>query len=523
MKKLSIILLSALMLMGMVQCKKNKDIANSANEILTGETVYMILKVSDNGSKLSVNPNTGQVGFTSGDVMYVAYNGVYAGKLIHDGTDFVGGIMPSGASGQKFSYYFLGNKTPDASLLPMSTTSISVSIFDQTDNYPVISAGVSNETYPAAGGVYTATLNNKCALVKFNINTASQYAPTVIVGANDKVQVSFSAGNVGTFTNSKERGAVKLASGSGERWAIMLPQEASGVEKAYSEDLRFTGNHGPIPTVMDNGYLTNGINVTVGNAIQGFSCDDSHYYYFAPGNLQATYNGSNWSWAFAKNQYDFVGNNTANNKINGSMSVSSNGTVDLFGWNGASSAYNNYGINNSTTNADYGNVAGESLKSDWGNNTITNGYGMTWFTPTNNNWGYVLFDRPISSGVRYAKAQVGGINGLIIVPDDWETSYYALASTNVDDADYTDNEISLVDWTARLEANGAVFLPAAGYRDGATVSNAGLHGAYYSSTSHEQPEHANAAYYLYFTNTNYLNTTYFNRCSAYSVRLICKQ
>ena len=29
---------------------------------------------------------------------------------------------------------------------------------------------------------------------------------------------------------------------------------------------------------------------------------------FSQGNLQATYNGSAWTWSFAANQYDYIGN-----------------------------------------------------------------------------------------------------------------------------------------------------------------------------------------------------------------------
>ena len=102
---------------------------------------------------------------------------------------------------------------------------------------------------------------------------------------------------------------------------------------------------------------------TAGLALHGISIAPGKQVVFAPGNLQATTAdlGENWSWAFAEHQYDFIGDASANKTINGVKSVSANGTVDLFGWNGASSANNCLGINNSTTAADYGNVATEGL------------------------------------------------------------------------------------------------------------------------------------------------------------------
>ena len=510
MKKLGIILVSVALMLGMAQCKKDNGGSNTV-----GGTRTIILKVSDNGAKLLVNPYTGDVGFTSGDVIYVAYNGVYAGTLIHNGSDFVGPITTSSPDGAKLSFYFLGNKTPNEAL--SGATSLSVSIFDQTENYPVISAGLSNEAYDSSVDTYTAMLLNKCALVKFNINTHSQYAPTIITGVNDKVTVTFSAGAVGTFANSQERGAVKLAGGNGEHWAILLPQAASGIGAAYSEDLRYNGTHGSIPTVMDNGYFTNGIDVSVGNALSGFTMASGTVRFFAPGNLQATYDGSRWSWAFAKNQYDYIGNGGGNTLINGSFSLSAPGTVDLFGFNGASSSYDNYGINNSENDADYGATASETLKSDWGSNTITNGYGKTWSTPTKDQWGYVLNTRATSSGIRYAKAQVAGKNGLILLPDDWSTSYYALASTNTTNANFPTNVISLADWTVSLEANGAVFLPTTGDRYGVNVYHDD-EGHYWSSTTASSP--ADCAYSICFVSDYLIPSYYGNRHWGYSVRLV---
>ena len=60
---------------------------------------------------------------------------------------------------------------------------------------------------------------------------------------------------------------------------------------------------------------------------------------FAPGNLQATYNGSTWNWAFAENQWDYIGYYGANLYVEGNGTVSVNGTVDLFGWVGETSTW----------------------------------------------------------------------------------------------------------------------------------------------------------------------------------------
>lgn len=509
--------MSALMLVGMSQCKKNNELA-STNSIVGG-TRTITLKVSDDGSKVSVNPNTGAVGFTSGDVIYVAYNGVYAGTLTHDGSDFTGPITTSAADGAKLSFYFLGNKTPNETL--SGATSLSVSIFDQTENYPVISAGLSNEDYDSSVNTYTATLNNHCALVKFNVTNSSQYAPTIITGVNDKVTVTFAAGAAGTFANSQDRGAVKLASGNGERWAILLPQEASGIGAAYSEDLRYNGTHGSIPTVMDNGYLTNGIDVTVNNALSGFTVAAGTVRFFAPGNLQYIGSASTPYWKFADNQYDCIGTAQGNNNANTDR--------DLFGW--GTSGYNGkYPYMTSTTNSDYtdgtnANITGTNY--DWGvynSGDITNGYGKSWYTLAS--WNHVLTSRSASTingtaNARFGRCTVAGRYGIMIFPDTytWPASVAAPAAGNINGTGGVSiGTYTAADWTL-LEANGAVFLPAAGYRDGTSVNYFGSYGYYWSSTAYG----TDCAYYLVFFSNGYWNSAnYYYRYNGFSVRLVCE-
>ena len=226
-----------------------------------------------------------------------------------------------------------------------------------------------------------------------------------------------------------------------------------------------------------------------------FSVSDGKQVYFSKGNLQATYNGSNWSWAFAEHQWDYIGNAAGNTKVTDSSPyISENATVDLFGWVGAACAWTGaaqYGISNEKTAAQYGNVAGEALKSDWGTLAITNGGNTAnfgWRTLTagddSGEWEYLFKTRTTPSGVRYAHATVNSVPGLVLLPDDWSTDYYSL--NNVNDANgtaYTDNVISSSDWTSKLEAHGAVFLPAGGNRNAAEVSDAGVGGTYWSSTS----------------------------------------
>ena len=210
--------------------------------------------------------------------------------------------------------------------------------------------------------------------------------------------------------------------------------------------------------------------------------------YFAQGNLQAVCTSAdgnaatpeNFTWRFAEHQWDYIGG--TNNLIDGNGSVSAAGTVDLFSWVGASSTLTGtaaYGLTNAGGGTDgTGNNANDKLKSDWGNL-----FGDGWFTLSGDEWAYLLNTRSTASGVRFAKANVNNVPGIIVLPDDWSTSYYALNSTNTASVGFDANVISSADWISSLEAHDAVFLPIAGLRIGGSIVNIGVQGFYWTSTS----------------------------------------
>ena len=254
--------------------------------------------------------------------------------------------------------------------------------------------------------------------------------------------------------------------------------------------------------------------------------------YFAPGNLQAVCTSADsdpntqetWTWGIAANQWDFVGNAASNKSINGNGSVSAAGTVDLFGWVGASSTWTGaaqYGISNSkTTNSTetYGNVATEALKSDWGN-TI----GTGWRTLTIDEWIY-LFDTRAASTVnntdnaRYVKAKVNSKYGVILFPDSYThpDGVTAPASINTANANYSANNYDATAWV-KMEAAGCVFLPAAGLRNGTFVTNVG-NGYYQSSTPIATD--VNGVKRVCFDSTHLNDNCDGHRERGYSVRLV---
>ena len=541
MKRFGTIVTALLVLAALTQCKKEEQPtpANGSEAV----TITLDLK-SNGGSRVDVNTITGEVTYQNGDVIYVASGGHYIGTLTYNGTNFTGGITDP-IVGEPLHFYFLGNVAPAETLAAGTTTTCSVVITDQTEHLPVIEYAPSNENYDSGATTYTAMLLNKCALVKFNVTTASE-AATCITGMKNKVIVNFAENNL---THSQEgNGIITLPAGSGEKWAILLPQEAVEAGEdgtAYSEDGAFTGTRGAVPAITENGYQTAGIEVSVTTeggtpggypegAINGlFTINaEGDQIYFSQGNLQ--YQASTSTWRFAGNQWDYLGDDNVN------ISSTYDGWIDLFGWGTSgyhdandpynvnyqpwstftsqvNSSYNYYGYGPSTNMTDL-NLTGTSANYDWGvYNPISNGGNQEnqWRTLTDDEWGYLFYTRSTISGIRYAKARVNSVNGVILLPDDWDANTYNLNYTNTGNASFSSNEITVSVWNT-LEQVGAVFLPLAGYRNGNNWADS--NGYYWSATYSDSQYSFNLAI---TADDLYCGVrAMFNRHNGLSVRLV---
>ena len=245
--------------------------------------------------------------------------------------------------------------------------------------------------------------------------------------------------------------------------------------------------------------------VAVNGKLPGaFSVSATKKVWFSQGNLQ--YQASSNTWRFAEHQYDYIGDNAGNNTAEANLATQS-AWIDFFGW-GTGNNPNNVSLNND----DY------STFIDWGTNAISNGGNTAnqWRTLTNDEWGYLFNTRTTTSGIRYAKATVNGIAGLIILPDNWSTSYYTLSNTNSGDAAFTSNSISSANWTNSLEAHGAVFLPASGSRGGTIVYEVGTWGYYWSSTANSNT----TAFHLFFRLSQVVPQHSVSRGCGLPVRLV---
>lgn len=247
-----------------------------------------------------------------------------------------------------------------------------------------------------------------------------------------------------------------------------------------------------------------------------FSVSDSKQVYFSQGNLQ--YQASTNTWRFAEHQYDMIGSDNSN------ISSSCSGWIDLFGWgtsgwNSGANAYQPYST--SKNPRDYypgggytNNLTGTYANADWGvYNKISNGGNQAglWRTLTKDEWQYLISGRAQASRLM-GQGRVDNVNGLILLPDGWETP--SSVKFTYDPVNYSTNVYSLDEWTV-MESYGAVFLPAAGYRDGADVYSVGSDGYYWSSSAYDD----NYAYCLYFDGS-YVDAGNDYRDFGQSVRLV---
>ena len=197
-----------------------------------------------------------------------------------------------------------------------------------------------------------------------------------------------------------------------------------------------------------------------------FSVSPDKQVRFSKGNLQYIGSANEPFWKFADNQYDYLGDN-------GQCSTDENVDRDLFGW--GTSGYNHGAVcfqpwSVSLSNSDYSAYGSDMLslfdntgQADWGYNAISNGGNETnqWRTLTSSEWDYLVNIRNTQSGFRCVLANVKEVNGLVLLPDNWDSTIYSLSQ----DRYYDSNIISDSSWNF-LESAGAVFLPACGRREG---------------------------------------------------------
>lgn len=252
---------------------------------------------------------------------------------------------------------------------------------------------------------------------------------------------------------------------------------------------------------------------------------------FAKGNLQ--YQASSRTWRFANHQYDVAG---YDNEL---ADTNYNGWIDLFGW--GTSGENDlvppmadssswiglmpYTVVGLSGLYAYGRYDIDGSNYDWGvRNAITGGGNAAglWRTMSYDEWRYLLKFRTdaVKKKALATIENVGlhgsSMHGLLLLPDKWELPEGCTYQYGVKDG-FETNVYTVEQWN-KMESGGAVFLPAAGERDGVTVGMVGDYGCYWTTTGYT----LESAYELYFLSGIY-DFYPTNRAAGHSVRLVMEK
>lgn len=457
-------------ILSLTQCKKKLETITA-----DGEKVYITLNVGS-GSRHDVNPATGQVAYAEGDVIYVGNAGKYIGTLTCSkiGDNYVfGGDITDPQTTDYLHFYFVGgltldNITPDGDILIAGeTTSFDVDIFDQSSKLPVLSYVHTAEHY-VGGTSYNCMLENKCGLVKFTLTNGTLEA-VKITGMKTGATINFADPSNPIVANGT-KDAISLKSESEtEKWAILLPQDAVSDGLALINGVAYSCD---VAAVENNSYITtNTIDNTTPSKDKVFTVSkNGNVVRFSLGNLQ--YDQTTQKYSFMEHQYDMVetenqnvGNNYSNQNI-----------VSLFSW----------GTGDKPTMTSEDTLDYEVFK-DWGDYCgDPTGHSYHWYTLSEDEWEWLIGVRiqavpgvTCRDGNRFLHARITVDNnsyyGVIVFPDGYDIAGYTYNNyQNV-------ATVSDGDWSS-MEAAGAVFLPAAGLRNGLKVESLNKSGGYWSNT-----------------------------------------
>ena len=245
---------------------------------------------------------------------------------------------------------------------------------------------------------------------------------------------------------------------------------------------------------------------------------------------------------------DAVGNTTA-----AALRSSNENWIDLFGygtsgWNNGYIDFMPYSYVNTPANYIAEDLTGEYANADWGvYNSISGGGSQAgvWRTPTYDEWNYLLNERTNAANLKSLATIVKSYGeeypGMIILPDDFQlpsecsgcefntgyaASHYAGFSTN---------EYTLEQW-GYMEAAGAVFLPATGFRYSTSYYFGSYNyiGIYWTATTYDDEY----AYYMGFADAGsssssrawislnhsdseaYIGYDYGNKVNGHAIRLV---
>ena len=397
---------------------------------------------------------------------------------------FSGTLTTTPNEGETLHFFYLGKGRNGSAVSTLDFSTQDGSIENVTNYHIAIGDG----SYSSSTVNYATTLNMAMAIAYFDVNgfkNASETAETVYLHGDEVYSTATIDYQNGTIAGST-KGNINLGTASNGKYVALIPSVSTETTLKFDSDSK-TGAMTFLRGIQTGKYYSNSdaaLSVAANNpmdegALPGlYSVSATKKVRFSKGNLQYTKSTSKWS--FMEHQYDIV--ETADVRSD----YTDEDVVSLFGW--GTSGYphrancyqpwstdqtnNNYHAYN---NGSYG-LFNETGQADWGYNAITNGGNTVnngWRTLTKDEWVYVFNTRSASTvngtaNARFAKAQVAGVHGVILFPDSYthpDGVALPIGINAIGDAGWNGNNYT-ADKFELMESNGAVFLPAAGYREG---------------------------------------------------------
>lgn len=540
MKKLTLIVAALALMMGFSQCKKDNLTPND-------NRIQITLNANYCGAKTTFDPVGGTFAWNTSATEYINVGGSssgYLGQLDNSaakGTGtFTGTLDKNPIDNENLYFFYLGNGSrPDARTLSFSNQDGTLA--NLTNCYVAISDGVK---YTGQTD-FSAELKMKIAIAYLNTSVfAGEYVYLTGDDIYSNVVVNYRYGTITPY----EKSYVKCGSANDGVYIALVPSTESETTLKFESNSKTGSEITFLRGIKEGSYYSNSgdaltiptpIEVTGTDAIKGlFSVSDSKMVRFSRGNLLFTRESTDddWStgsWSFMTNQYDVV------ETANVSADYASETAIGLFGW--GTSGYNarntetNYYYKPFQTNSDNGSYYGPASNTslidtysncDWGvynSTSITNGGGYdTWRVLSNAEWQYVLNQRSASTinntdNARYVKVTVGSMRGIIMFPDGYTHPNDVKAPTNINPGYLYTWQSFTVEEFNKMANNGAVFLPAAGYRvSGTTIDYYNNTCYYWTSTSSSTTD----AYRLYIANGSVTFNNNVKRYLGCSVRLV---
>ena len=542
MKKSIFLLIASAALFLAAACTQDID-SFPEEEMSVGKDIVYITASIDQSTKATIDGTTGALSFTQTSDKIIVFNGTaaYVGTATADGNP-ASFAMESGFTESNGIAAF-----PSGMVTSINATDVT---FTLPSSYDLADVSGDNTPCPLVA-TYTAgnavVFKQLCGLLRLTVSAipaGTDYLKLDFDGK--KVNGAFALAGVNPGTTSICTADVNDASDvitvtgitNETSVTINIPMPASSNENKYRDITvsawAVNGEDPVVPLMAQVIPFGENYNVQTGHGqkiaaslnLVIFSAAAGKFVVFAPGNLQ--YIGNSGSvdpyWRFAANQYDYIGQDQAGSDEGVNR--------DLFGWGTSGYDYtadasypdgswinfmpyslsidsetDNYGYGPSIYNGNGSNLTGNYAKGDWGYNLISSGAGTfasaTWRTPTggeNGEWDYIFGAR--TSLLPLGKwAKVGNVHGYLLMPDN--------------SLETLEGSYSVDQWNT-LQAEGAVFLPAAGGRSDDELYNVNSWGGYWSSTA----ESKDSAYMMAFSSEGLNPYNYEQRFIGLSVRLI---